>query len=419
MQLKGLNDIDIKGKRVLFRVAYDVPLEKRGTTYHVVDDTRIRATLKTLRFLLRKKCRVIIVTWLGRPGGKVVPELRLDPLARCLSGLIKKPVAKLDAVVGTDVEQKLGHMKPGDIVMLENVRFSPLEEHHDDALAQQLSSYADCVVFEAFAQSHRDYPSTTGLLKRLPSTCGYDMIQEVTTLTDLLEKPTYPFIVILGGAKISDKIDVITNLLTVADAVLVGGALSHNFLKARGIKIAASLVEGRTLELKKERKKIFNVAEDIMKQVGTTHVNLGPGLNIPKLVLPLDLVAAQGKGETAKTCIVDLEGKTTLPWNWMYMDIGPQTRTLFARVIKKAKTIFWNGPLGYIEEKEFAQGSIDIAKAIAESSARTIVGGGDTESFLRTYHLRSKFDYVSTGGGAVLEFLAGKKLPVLDYLIKK
>lgn len=419
MQLKGLNDTDLKGKRVFFRVAYDVPLEKRGATYHVIDDTRIRASLKTLRFLLRKKCRVIIVTWLGRPGGKVVPELRLDPVARCLSGLIKKPVEKLDAVVSTDVEQKLGRMKPGDIVMLENVRFSPMEEHHDDALAQQLSSYADCVVFEAFAQSHRDYPSTTGLLKRLPGVCGYDMIQEVATLTDLLEKPAYPFIVILGGAKISDKIDVITNLLTVADAVLIGGALSHNFLKARGIKIAASLVEGRTLELKKERKKIFNVAEDIMKHVGITHVNLGPGLNIPKLVLPLDLVAAQGKGETAKTCIVDLDGKTTLPWNWMYMDIGPQTRTLFARIIKRAKTVFWNGPLGYIEEREFAAGSIAVAKAIAESSARSIVGGGDTESFLRTYRLRSKFDYVSTGGGAVLEFLAGKKLPVLEYLIKK
>ena len=416
MKLKGPNDFDLAGKRVILRVAYDVPLKKHGSGFVVTDDTRIRTSIKTLRFLLRKKCRVIIVTWLGRPGGKIVPDMRLDPVARCLSALLKKQVKKLDAIIGPVVDTELSKMKPGDVVMLENVRFSPWEEHHDMRLADELAKCADVVVFDAFAQSHRDYPSTSGLLARLPAVCGYDMLKEVETLGQLTGKPASPFIVILGGAKISDKIDLIKHLIHKADAILIGGALSHNFLKARGIKIAASLVEGQTLELKKERKRLFTIAEEIMKEVGTSHVNLGPGLNIPKLVLPLVLVAAQSSEKSKRIEVIELAGKTQLPWNWMYMDIGPQTCALYGRIIKKAKTIFWNGPLGYIEEKAFAQGSIAIAKAIAESKGRSIVGGGDTEAFLRTYRLRSKFDYVSTGGGAVLELLSGKELPVLKYL---
>lgn len=417
MNLKGLNDSNLKGKRVILRVAYDVPLKRQGAGFMVADDTRIRASLKTVRFLVRKKCRIIIVTWLGRPGGKIIPELRLDPIARCVSALIKKPVKKLDAIIGPVVDRELGKIKPGDIVMLENVRFSPWEEHHDMRLADELAKLADAVVFDAFAQSHRDYPSTTGLLSRLPSCCGFDMIRETVTLSGLLERPGYPFVVILGGAKISDKIDLIRHLIQKADALLIGGALSHNFLKARGIKIGASLIEGRSLELKRERRKLVTIAEDIMTEVSTTHVNLGPGLSIPKLVLPLDLVAAQ-KEHTHRTRIIDLDGDATLPWNWMYMDIGPRTRTLFSRVVKRARTIFWNGPLGYIEEKQFAKGSIEVAQAIAESKGRSLVGGGDTEAFLRAYRLGSRFDYVSTGGGAVLELLSGKELPVLAFLKK-
>ncbi|MEK7123120.1 MAG: phosphoglycerate kinase, partial [Patescibacteria group bacterium] len=416
MKLRTLNDLDLKGKRVIFRVAYDVPLKKQGSGFAVADDTRIRATLKTLRYLCRKKCRVIVVTWLGRPGGKIDPGLRLDPVARCLSLLVKKPVKKLDAIIGPVVDRELAKMKPGDIVMLENVRFSPWEEHHDQRLADELAKRADAVVFEAFPQSHRDFPSTTGLLARLPSASGFDMVQEATTLSEILEKPTYPFVVILGGAKISDKIDLIKNLIHRADALLIGGALSHNFLKARGIKIGASLIEGRALELKKERKKLFAIAEEIMKEVGHAHVNLGPGLSIPKIVLPLDLVASSDEHATKNTRIINLDDHALIPWNWMYMDIGPRTRALYARVVKKAKMVFWNGPLGYIEEPVFAQGSIDVARAIGESKARSIAGGGDTEGFLRTYRLRSKFDYISTGGGAVLELLSGKELPVIPFL---
>lgn len=418
MKLKSLSDIDVKDKRVLLRVAYDVPLVERNGRLEVEDDTRIQTSIKTLRYLLSKRCKIIIVTWLGRPGGSVVSKYSLAPAARRLEQLIKKDVTLLDSVTGPDIEKKLSEMKPKDIVMLENVRFSPQEEHHDDVLAQTLAGYADCCVFEAFAQSHRDYPSTTGILSRLPSVCGYDMISEMTALEPLLAKPAYPFVVVLGGAKISDKIDLIKNLLPIADVVLIGGALAHNFLKARGIKIAASLVEGQSLELKREQKKLFAVAEDIMHSVQDTYVNLGPGISIPKLVLPIDLVAASKVSSESKTKIIDLEGRTTLPWNWMYMDIGPRTAALFSSIVKNAKTIFWNGPLGYVEDPEFVNGTLEVARAIAKSSARSIVGGGDTEGFIRQYKMKKSFNYVSTGGGAVLEFLSGREFPVLTYLQK-
>ncbi len=418
MKLKSLSDIDLKGKRVLFRVAYDVPLVEKNGRLEVGDDTRIQTSIKTLRYLLARRCKIIILTWLGRPGGIVDTKYSLEPVARRLHEIIKKEVTLLDGVSGPEVARRISEMKAKDIVMLENVRFSPQEEHHEDALAQEVAGYADCVVFDAFAQSHRDYPSTTGILSRLPSVCGYDMAEEMNALQPLLAKPAYPFVVVLGGAKISDKIDLIQNLLPKADVVLIGGALAHNFLKARGIKIAASLVEGQSLELKREQKKLFAVAEDIMHSVSDTYVNLGPGLSIPKLVLPIDLVACSKVSSETRTKIIDLEGRTTLPWNWTYMDIGPQTAALYSSIIKKAKLIFWNGPLGYTEKREFAAGTLEVAKAIAGSKARSIVGGGDTEGFLREYRLKKSFSYVSTGGGAVLEFLSGRELPVLKYLKK-
>lgn len=418
MKLKALTDIDLKGKRVLFRVAYDVPLREKNGKLEVGDDTRIQTSIKTLRFLLSKQCKIIILTWLGRPGGTVVPKYSLAPVARRLSEIIRKEVVLLDAVTGAATEKRISEMKAKDIVMLENARFTPQEEHHDDMLAQTLSGYADCIVFDAFAQSHRDYPSTTGILSKLPSVCGYDMVEEMNALQPLLAKPAYPFVVVLGGAKISDKIDLIQNLLPKADVVLIGGALAHNFLKARGIKIAASLVEGQSLELKREQKKLFDVAEEIMHSVNDTYVNLGPGLSIPKLVLPIDLVACSKVASETKTKIIDLEGRTTLPWNWTYMDIGPQTAALYASIVKKAKLIFWNGPLGYTEKPEFSHGTLEVARAIAGSKARSIVGGGDTEGFLREYRLKKSFSYVSTGGGAVLEFLSGRELPVIKYLKK-
>ena len=416
MKLKGLDDIDLKGKRVLFRVAYDVPLKRQGLGWIVVDDTRIKATIPTLRHLLKKKCRVIIITYLNRPGGKVVEKDRLNPVAKCLSALINRPVKKLDSCVGPDVEKSVLAMKPGEIVMLENVRFFPGEENGDTAFAEQLASYGECVVFDAFAQSHRDCPSTTGILSRLPSVCGLNMIQELTTLTKLLSKPKYPFVVVMGGAKISDKIEALDHLLTIADIVLIGGAMAHNFLKAKGIKISASLVEDPPIDSKKRQQHMFELAENIIEKTKDIFVNLGQSHAIPKLVLPLDLIAASKATPLAKTEVVDLSSEHPLPWNWMYLDIGPKTVEYYSAIIKKAKTLFWNGPLGYCELERFSSGTRAIATAIASNRGTTIVGGGDTEAVAKSFGLQKKFNFISTGGGASFQVLAGKELPVVPYL---
>ncbi|MBI4239991.1 phosphoglycerate kinase [Candidatus Uhrbacteria bacterium] len=419
MKLKGLKDIDLKEKRVIFRVAYDVPLKEKGKHMIVTDDSRILASLPTLRYLLRKKCKVIILTWLGRPGGKRVEKLTLDPVSKRLSELLKKSVKKLDACVGPGVDLALSKMKPGDVVMLENVRFEKDEEEGNNALTKKLSKMADVVVFDAFAQSHRTAPSTTGILSAVPSVAGLNMEEEISKLSKLLEKPKAPFVVILGGAKMSDKIETLINLLHVADVVLIGGAMAHNFLKAQGMKIAGSLVEDASHESKKVRKKIYQIAEDILAKTKDTYVNLGSGLNMPKIVLPRDLISAHDTQSPSQTCTIELSDvHHHIPWNWMYLDIGPKTVALYSKIIERAKTIFWNGPLGYFEESAFSHGTKGIAVAITKSKALSVLGGGDTESMIKKFKLQRKFDYISTGGGAVLEFLSGKPLPVIKYLLK-
>ncbi len=414
LKLKTLKDASLKGKRVIFRVAYDVPLLEEQGGWKVADDTRIRSSIPTLKLLLKNKCKIIIITWLGRPGGKHSEKLKLNPVAKRLEELIKKPVRKLDNCKGPGVETIIKGMKEGEIVMLENVRFNPEEEGKRASFADTLARYGELVVFEAFAQSHRDYPSTTGLLERLPSVCGLDMEKEMMILSNLLQAPKHPFIVILGGAKISDKIETLKHLLPLADIVLIGGAMAHNFLKAQGIKIAASFVEDAYS--KKEKKYVFQIAEEILNQAKGTFVNLGPGLNIPKLVLPLDLIAAPKIGQSVETKIIEITEDGNLPWNWMYLDIGPKTLELYSRIIAKGNTIFWNGPMGYFELDAFGEGTKGVAKAIAKSKAISVIGGGDTESIVKKYALKNAFDHVSTGGGALLEFLSGKELPVMQYL---
>ncbi|MDO8571640.1 MAG: phosphoglycerate kinase [bacterium] len=416
MKLKTLKDIDLRGKRVLFRVAYDVPLYEDKGHWFVADDTRIKSSIPTLKLLLKNKCKIVIVTWLGRPGGKLNEKYKLDPVAKRLEELIKKPVRKLDHCKGPAVDAIIKGMKPREIVMLENVRFNPEEEGKKASFADDLAKHGELVVFEAFAQSHRDYPSTTGLLERVPSVTGLDMEKEITTLSALLETPKHPFIVILGGAKISDKIETLHYLLPIADIILIGGAMAHNFLKAQGIKIAASFVEDTYS--KKEKKDVFRIAEEILNQTKGTFVNLGPGLNIPKLVLPLDLVAAPKIEKSAETKIVEITEEGTLPWNWMYLDIGPKTLELYSKIILKSKTVFWNGPMGYFELDAFGEGTKGVAHAIAKSKALSVIGGGDTESIVKKYKLAKAFNHVSTGGGALLEFLSGKELPVMKYLKK-
>lgn len=416
MKLKTLEDLSLKNKHVLLRVAYDVPLAKRGNGRIVSDDSRIQSSLKTIKYLLRKNCKVILATWLGRPGGKSDERFSLDPVAVRLSELLNRKVMKLDASTGPVVRDAIGRMKPKDILLLENVRFSPEEEKGDMQYGKTLADYADAVIFDAFPQSHRNVPSTVGLL-RYAKECaiGFDMQKELTELSSILSAPKRPFVVVLGGAKISDKIETFRNLLAIADIFLVGGAMCHNFLKSKGMHVGHSLVEEQPIGTKKEKKKIVSVADEIIASTKDIYMNLGKGLNVPKLVLPLDLVAADKAGAGAKRRVIDLDGADHIPWNWAYLDIGPRTVEFYSRVIERAKTVFWNGPLGYVEVDDFATGTKEIAKAVADSSARSILGGGDTEGAVRKFKLHKKFDYISTGGGAALEFLAGKELPVLSF----
>lgn len=418
--LKTLKDISLKNKRVLLRTAYDVPVEKRGARWVVSDDTRIATSIPTLKHLLKNNCKIVILTWLGRPAGKPDDKLKLDPVAKRLSELIHRPVKKLNDCIGPDVDRVLAAMKPKDIVLLENVRFHPEEEARNEKFSQKLSALGECVVFEAFAQSHRDYPSTTGILKTLPSVAGIHMEKELSALQSLMKKPKVPFIVILGGAKISDKIETLRKFLSLADVILIGGAMAHNFLKVQGIKIGASYIEkDAALTPKKETQSILQTAEELLAKTKDTFVNLGPGLNVPKLVLPLDFVAASSKdGKSIETKVISVEQNSSMPRDWMYLDIGPKTVAYYTSIIKKAKTIFWNGPLGYFESDQFCAGTKGVAKAIIQSKAVSVLGGGDTQSFAKKYRLAKKFTFVSTGGGASLELLSGKEFPVLPYLLK-
>lgn len=418
MELKNLKDIDVRGKRVLLRVAYDVPLVKKGKKMAVADDSRIRASIPTIRALRAARAKIVICTWLGRPGGEVVEDLKLDPVAEALSRILKQKVRKLNGSTGQEVEDEVSRMKERAVVMLENVRFNKGEEDRDPEYAKALARLADVVVFDAFAQSHRDVPSTTGVLSLLPAVAGLDMVKELKVLSALLEKPAYPFIVILGGAKISDKVETLSHLLSVADCILLGGAMVNNFLKVKGVKIGGSLVEEKVLYNKRQKQTVLKNVEDILSRAEGTYVNLSSEVTIPKLVLPLDLVAASEINEKAESAVIDLEQGEAVQWNWTYLDIGPRTIALYASLIAKAKTIFWNGPLGYVEIDQFSAGSRAIAKAISKSKARSIVGGGDTEGFLKKIRMGSKFTHISTGGGAVLEYLAGKEFPVLKFLKK-
>lgn len=416
MNFRTLKELDCKNKRVLLRTAYDVPLVAKGRGYTVFDDTRIRASIPTIQYLLKNSCRIVIATWLGRPGGKPLEKYRLDPIGKSLSALLKRPVRKLDDSAGPTVRDAIERMKPKEIILLENVRFRKEEEKGDMKYGEMLASYGECVVFEAFPQAHRAVPSTIGLLKSSSSVAaGLNMQQEVELLSALLSNPKRPFVVILGGAKISDKIQTFMHLLSVADIFLVGGAMSLHFLKARGAKIGQSRAAEATGS-KAERKKIVEMAESILSASKDVYVNLGPGLNVPKLMLPRDLVAADVPKGTARTRIIDVDHTDAVPPDWSFLDIGPATVERYAQIISCAKTIFWNGPLGLYEVPQFSHGSRGIATAIAKSAALSILGGGDTEACVKQFKLTKKMSAISAGGGASLEFLAGRELPVMKYL---
>lgn len=393
MQKKTIRDIDVRGKRVFLREDFNVPLEEG----RVVDDHRIREALPTISALRAQGARTIVASHLGRPKGRVDEALRLDPVAVRLGELLGIPIRKLQDCVGPEVTAAVSAMSDGDVVMLENLRFHPEEEANDPNFARALASLADVYVNDAFGTAHRAHASTVGIAKFLPAVAGLLMEKELTYLSQALENPVRPFVAILGGKKVSDKIGVIRNLVQRANALLIGGAMSYTFLRARGFQVGASLCEEDKLDL----------ARSLLDEVVRRRIDFR---------LPSDVVVADRFADDARYRIVPAE---EISPGWMGMDIGPQTAAAFAQVISQAQTVLWNGPMGVFEFQAFAAGTRAIAQAMATSHAITIVGGGDTAAAVEQMGLADRMTHISTGGGATLEFMEGKELPGVAALNDK
>ncbi len=386
---KTIRDIDVKGKRVLVRVDFNVPVSE-GT---VLDDTRIQAALPTVRYLLDREATVILCSHLGRPKGKVVDELRMDPVARRLAELLGRPVLKLDDCIGPEVEAAVQAAKPGDLILLENTRFHPEETENDPAFAAKLAGLADLYVNDAFGTAHRAHASSEGVAHYLPAVAGLLMERELTFLGSALASPERPYVAIMGGAKVSDKIGVIENLLSKVDALLIGGGMANTFLLADGYDVAESLVEEGSLD----------IARDLMERAGD------------KLVLPVDVTVADRFDADAFSQVVAVSG---VPPHWRILDIGPRTLELFQERLAGAKTIVWNGPMGVFEFPKFAVGTEAVARMLAaQPDATTIIGGGESVAAVKQAGLDGKMSHISTGGGASLEFLEGKTLPGVAALL--
>lgn len=378
-----IRDVDLKGKRVLVRVDFNVPL-KDGV---ITDDTRIRAALPTVRYLLEQGAACILCSHLGRPKGKPALEYSLKPVASRLAELLGMPVTFATDTIGPDAHAKAEKLQPGEILLLENTRFQAEETDNDTAFARELASLGDVFVNDAFGTAHRAHASTEGVTHFLPSVAGFLMEKEIEYLGDALDDPAHPFVAILGGAKISDKIGVVERLLERADRLLIGGGMANTFLAAKGIKMGDSLVEEDSIE----------TARKLLEQSGE------------KLLLPVDLVIAdEFSAEAAKKVVPALKGVEP---GWRALDIGPETLAAFKAALKDAKLVVWNGPMGVFELEPFAIGTYQLAEAVASCGAVTIIGGGDSAAAVHKAGLTKKISHVSTGGGASLEFLEGKTLP--------
>jgi len=389
MDKKTVQDIDVSGKRVFVRADFNVPLNEAG---QVTDDTRIRAALPTIEYLKQHGAAVILASHLGRPKGKFVDSLRMDPVAARLQELLGQPVRKLNDVIGPEVEAAVRAMRPGDVVLLENLRFYKEEEANDPEFARKLAALADLYVNDAFGTAHRAHASTEGIAHYLPAVAGLLMAKEIEFLSRALENPGRPFVAILGGAKVSDKIGVIQNLLPRVDRLLIGGGMANTFLLARGYEVGDSLVELDKLDVAREL--------------------LARGKD--KLLLPVDVVIADAFSAEAEREVVPVDAVRT---GWRIMDIGPQTVQRYSQALQGARTVVWNGPMGVFEFEPFAAGTIAIAHAVADlPGATTIVGGGDSVAALEVAGVVHRITHVSTGGGASLEFLEGRELPGVAVL---
>jgi phosphoglycerate kinase len=392
---KTIRDIDVAGKRVLVRVDFNVPLDME--TGDISDDSRIRAALPTIKYLVEHKAEVIVCSHLGRPDGKIVEGLRMAPIALRLSQLMNQPVSTTSDCIGPDVEKTVDNLKPGDILFLENLRFHSEEEANDSSFAQAMAKLADLYVDDAFGTAHRAHASTVGVAKYLPAVAGFLMEKELQALGNLLNSPEHPFVALLGGAKVSDKIGLIQNILGKVDLLLIGGGMAATFLKAQGYEVGLSLIEADKQTMAQE------LIETIRR-------------NGRALFLPVDLIVASGINSEAKGEVVPVNN---IPVNKSIVDIGPQTVTIFSEKIRQCKTIFWNGPLGVYEIEQFSAGTKAIAELLASLKATTIVGGGSTAEIVEEMKLANKMTHVSTGGGASLKFLEGRTLPGVAVLLDK
>lgn len=394
MNKRTIKDIDIKGKRVLMRVDFNVPLNK---DLKIDDDTRIRAALPTIKYAVEGKARLILMSHLGRPKGKVQDAMRLTPVAERLSELLGKKVTKLDKCVGEKVKKTVSKMKDGDVVLLENLRFHAEEEKNDPGFAEKLASLGEIYVNDAFGTAHRAHASTEGVTKFLDvSVAGFLLAKEIEYFDKALSDPPKPFVAILGGAKVSDKITVIENLLDKVDALLIGGGMAYTFIKAQGKGIGSSKLEADKID----------VAKALLEAADKKGV---------KILLPVDHLIADKIDASSNTRVVD----ATIPENWIGVDIGPKTVDEFKKELRAAKIIVWNGPLGIFEISKFSRGTEDVARFIAGLKATTIIGGGDTASAISKFGLEGAMTHISTGGGASLEYMEGKVLPGIAALNNK
>jgi phosphoglycerate kinase len=388
---KTVKDVDVRGKRVLVRVDFNVPLAE-GT---VTDDTRVRAALPTIRYLVDHGARVVLVSHLGRPKGEPDPQFSLRPVVRVLQRLIGRNVVFVEDIVGAEAQEAVSRMVDGEIVMLENLRFDPGEKSNDPAFAVKLAALADIYVDDAFGAAHRAHASTEGVTHLLPAYAGLLLAHEVETLTDMLHEPQRPFVAILGGSKVSEKIGVIGNLLDVCDSVLIGGGMAFTFLVAKGLVIGKSIVEPEWVE----------PAKQMLAKAADKGVDL---------LLPVDFVVAEQIVEDAETKIV---GREEIPADMMGLDIGPTTIELYKSAIAKARTVFWNGPMGVFEMTPFETGTREVALAVSRNNrAISVVGGGDSVAALKKFDLEERVTFVSTGGGASMKLLEGSPLPGVEAL---
>jgi len=395
MKLKNLRDIkNLKGKRVLLRVDFNVPIRDGK----VANDTRIQVSIPTIEFLLKEKAKVIILTHLGRPDGKVDEGLRLDPVAQRLEELLKINVKKLDDCVGGGVAAEIEKMQEGEVILLENTRFHSAEKTNEQNFVKQLASLGDVFVNDAFGVAHRTHASNFGLAKKLPAYAGLSLVREVETLSQIIENPKKPLVLVLGGAKIDTKIGTLKKFSQIADTILLGGGLANTFLAAEGFELGESLYEKDKLEIAKE-------------------ISAEAHQNNCKLILPSDAVCLDASETIAEDSQIKIFPTNAIPVSTRVLDIGAKSICQFSEIIQKAKTVVWNGPVGLFEFGPFEKGSKKITEACVQTAAVTILGGGDTITAIEKFKIPPKtFTHISTGGGAMLEFLEGKKMPAIEIL---